>query len=239
MSKYAFLRSNASLVIICLLLGLIAGFKIANSQYRIQQSASLNRDIEKATRGMTGQQAEITAIIEKAKANPNDADAQIEAAIQFLRIERAQEALPFLEQARKTDPNDRRPIAFFGVAHFMLGQFDQAIDFLKRSREQGVNSPEFTTFLIGSYIETRKNLDEAARLLKELEAQGVEPDRLAQLRADLDAARSGGAATSDAAPGAQPKDGGEASKPKTVLSHGPEEPKPKSSQPRAKSGGAN
>ena len=34
MSKYAFLRSNAFLVIIGLMLGLIGGFKIANSQYR-------------------------------------------------------------------------------------------------------------------------------------------------------------------------------------------------------------
>jgi tetratricopeptide (TPR) repeat protein len=239
MSKYAFLRSNASLVIICLLLGLIGGFKIANSQYRVQQSAPLNRDIEKATSGMTGQQAEVAAIIEKAIANPNDVGAQIEAAIQFLQIERAQEALPFLEQARKTDPNDRRVIAVFGVAHFQLGQYDQAIDFLKRSREQGVNSPEFTSFLIGSYIQTRKNLDEAARLLKELETQGFDPDRLAQIRANLSAARSGGAATSDPTPSSQPKDGGEASKPRTVLSHGPEDPKPKSSRPRPQSGGVN
>src|SRR5215813_3809649 len=242
MSKYAFLRGNASLVIVCLLLGLIGGFKIANSQYRIQQSASLNRDIAQATKGMDGgggAQAQVTAIIDKARANPNDADAQLDAAAQFLQIQRPQEAMAFLEQARKADPNDRRASAGLGVAHFMLGQYNQAIESLKRSREQGANSAFVTTFLIDSYIQARNNLDEAARLLKEIEAQGADPAGLAQTRAELNAARSGGTVNSGAAPGAQPKDGAEAQKPKTVLSHGPEEPKPKSSQSGAQSGGKN
>jgi tetratricopeptide (TPR) repeat protein len=237
MSKYAFLRSNAALIIVCLLLGLIGGFKIANSQYRVQQSASLNRDIAQATSGLGGPQAQVSEIIEKAKANPNNADDQLEAAAQFLQIQRPQEALPFLEQARKADPSDRRSSAGLGVAYYMLGQFDRAIEFLKRSREQGANSAFVTKFLIDSYIQSRKNLDEAERLLKEIEAQGADPADLAQTRAELNAARAGGSVNSGAAPG--PKDGAEASKPRTVLSHGPEEPKPKSSQPRAQSGGNN
>src|SRR5262249_46127553 len=69
MSKYAFFRSNASLIIIGLLLGLVGGFKIANSQYRSQQGESLKRDIARATGGMSNPQAEVSAIIEKAKAN--------------------------------------------------------------------------------------------------------------------------------------------------------------------------
>src|SRR2546428_10720528 len=105
MSKYAFLRSNAALIIIGLLLGLAGEFKIATSQYRGERGEALKRDIARATSGMSGSQAEVAAIIEKAKANPNDADAQLEAAAQFLQINRAQEALPFLEQARKVDPN--------------------------------------------------------------------------------------------------------------------------------------
>lgn len=222
MSKYAFLRSNASLVIIGLVLGLIGGFKIANSQYRSEQSEALKRDIARATSGMAGSQAETSAIIEKAKANPNDAEAQVEAAFQFIQIERPQEAIPFLEQARKADPNDKRVSAGLGLAYFMLGQFDQAIDLLKRSREQGADNPSVTSLLIGAYIQTRKNLDEAERLLKELQTQGVDPAKLAQIRADLDAARTGGTVNQGAAPSEKTS---EAQKPKTVLSHGPEEPK--------------
>lgn len=222
MSKYAFLRSNASLVIICLLLGLIGGFKIANSQYRGEQSEALKRDIARVTGGMPGSQADINKIIEKAKANPNDAEAQVEAAFQFIQIERYREAMPFLEQARKVDPNDKRVSAGLGLAYFMLGQYDQAIDSLKRSREQGVDNASVTSLLIGAYIQTRKNLDEAERLLKELQTQGVDPAQLAQIRANLDAARTGGTVNQGAAP--SEKNSG-AQKPNTVLRHGPEEPK--------------
>jgi tetratricopeptide (TPR) repeat protein len=220
MSKYAFLRSNAALIIIGLLLGLVSGFKIANSQYRSQQGESLKRDIAQATNRVSNPQAEISAIIEKAKANPNDAEAQLEAASQFLQINRVQEALPFLEQARKVDPNDRRVIAFLGVTSYMMGQYDQAIESLKRSRDQGVNSPFVTRFLIDSYIQTRKNLDEARRLLQELETQGVDPAELAQIRADLEAARTGGT-VNQGAPSSEKN--GEAQKPRTMLSHGAEE----------------
>jgi Flp pilus assembly protein TadD len=222
MSKYAFLRSNAALIIIGLLLGLVGGFKIANTQYRSEQGAALKRDIQRATSETSGPQAEVSAIIDRAKANPNDVDAQIEAAAQFLQIERPQEAMPFLNQAKNTSPNDPRVNAGFGVAYFMMGQFDQAIDALKRSREQGADSPVVSTFLIGSYIQTRKNLDEAERLLKELETQKIDPARLAQIRADLNAARGGGAVNQGASPSEK---NAEAQKPKTTLSHGPEQPK--------------
>ncbi len=221
MSKYAFLRSNAALIIVGLLLGLVSGFKIANSQYRSEQGASLKRDIARATKGMSNPQAEVSAIIERAKASPNDIEAQLEAASQFLQINRVQEAMPFLEQARKVDPNDRRVIAFFGVSYYMMGQYDQAIESLKRSREQGVNSPFVIRFLIDSYIQTRRNLDEAQRLLKEFETQGADPAELAQMRADLDAARAGGP-VNQGAPSSEKN--GEAQKPRTTLSHGSEEP---------------
>ena len=222
MSKYAFLRSNASLVIIGLLLGLVGGFKIANTQYRTEQGAALKRDIQQATSGMSGPQSEVSAIIDKAKENPNDVEAQIEAAAQFIQIERPQDAVPFLEQARQVNPNDPRANAGLGVAYFMMEQFDKAIDALKRSREQGADSPVVSTFLIGSYIQTRKNLDEADRLLKELETQKFDPVRLAQMREDLNAARTGGMVNQGASPSEK---NAEAQKPKTTLSHGPEEPK--------------
>src|SRR5882672_10648241 len=203
MSKYAFLRSNASLIIVGSLLGLIGGFKIANLQYHSEQSGALNRDIAQATKGITPQ-AEVSAILEKAKANPNDADAQIEVAFQFIQIERFQDALPFLEQARKVDPNDRRASAGLGLAYFMLGQYDQAIDSLKRSREQGVDNPSVTSLLIGAYAKTGKNLEEAERLFKELEAQKIDPASLAQIRADLNAAKIGGTLNPTVNQGAAP-----------------------------------
>ncbi len=236
MSKYAFLRSNGALVIVGLVLGLFGGFKIANSQYRSKQSESLNREVAQATGGMSGPQGDVKAVIDKARANPNDADAQVEAAIQFIQIERPQEALPFLEQARKVKPNDSHVSAGFGFAYFMLGQYDQATEWLKRSREQGADDPSVTSLLIGSYIRTGNNLDEADRLLKELETNGVDPTRLAQIREELNNSRSGGNSSPGAA--SAPNTSGAAG-PKTVLSHGPEEPKATPAQPKGQSGGKN
>lgn len=214
MSKYAFLRSNASLIIVGLLLGLIGGFKIANSQYRSEQGKALKRDIAQATSRMPGSQAEVNAIIENARANPDDAEAQIKAASQFIQIERPQEAMQFLEQARRTRPNDQHVSAGFGLVYFMMGQYDKAMEWLKRSRDQGADDPTVTALLIGSYVRTGKNLDEADRLVKELEARGVEADSLAKMREELNAARSGKTGNTAATP-----------QPRTALSHGPDENK--------------
>jgi tetratricopeptide (TPR) repeat protein len=222
MSKYAFLRSNVSLIIIGLLLGLVGGFKIANSQYRSEQGKALKQDIARAARGVSNPQAEVSAIIEKAKANPNDADAQIQAAAQFIQIERPEAAMPFLEQAKKTKPNDPRISAGFGFAHFMMGQYDQAMEWLKRSHDQGADDPSVTALLIGAYVRTGKNLNEADRLVNELEAKGVDAEKLAQMREELKAARTGRTVNQGASPG---ETNGEAQKPKTTLSHGPEQPK--------------
>ena len=74
-------------------------------------------------------------------------------------------------------------------------------------------------------IETGKNLDEADKLLKELEAQGLDPSKLARIREDLNAARSGNSQGPEAKPQSR-----------SVLNHGPEEPKIKPAKP---SGGKN
>jgi tetratricopeptide (TPR) repeat protein len=219
MSKYAFLRSNASLVIVCSMLGLAGGFKVANLQYHREQSVAKNREIANATREMPGSQAEVSAILEKAKANPNDFDAQFDAADQFFTIGRPQEALNFLEQAKKVNPNDWRVNAGFGVAYLMMDDYDRAIEFLKRAREQKADNPGVTMALVDMYIKTRRNLDEAEELLKELEAQKVvDTVKLAQFRVELDAARK----NKGAAPTEKKS---ETMKPQTTLSHGPEQSK--------------
>ncbi|MGH9839231.1 MAG: tetratricopeptide repeat protein [Blastocatellia bacterium] len=212
-SKYAFLRTKASFIIVGLILGLFTGFKIANSQYRREQGRALSSAAARSASGLPragGEHAtaEIRAVIDKAKANPNDADAQMDAASQFIQIERPEEAMPFLEQAGKARPNDPRITAGLGVAQFMLGNLEQAATWLKKSRDLGATEPTVTSLLVGAYIQTGKNLDEADRLLKELESKGIDPVKLAQIRADLNAAR-----------------GGRLGDTKSVLSHGPDDSK--------------
>ncbi|MFN0085447.1 MAG: tetratricopeptide repeat protein [Blastocatellia bacterium] len=227
MSKYAFLRTRFAFTIIGLVLGLVGGFKLANSQYRSEQTRAQSADVSKTLSqlpapgqpGMSpdgeGATGEIQAIMERARANPEDADAQMEAASQFIQIERPQEAMPYLERAEKARPNDPRIMAGLGVVHFMLGDLETAAGWLKRSRDQGAKEPTVTSLLIGAYIQTGKNLDEADRLLRELEGRGIDPAKLARIREDLAAARKGNLAP---AAGAPPPPGGG----KTMLNHGPE-----------------
>src|SRR5262245_44364100 len=128
-NKYSFFRTKVSFIIIGLILGLFTGFKVANSQYRREKGRALNSAVAKSASSQSNKDAshateEIKAIIDKARANPNDADAQMDAASQFIQIDRPQEAMPFLEQANKSKPNNPRIHAGLGVAQFMLGNLD-------------------------------------------------------------------------------------------------------------------
>ena len=156
---------------------------------------------------------EIKAIIDKAKANPNDVEAQLEAADQFIQVSQPDEALEFLEQAQKANPNDARAFHGFGIVYTMKGQFAEAITAGKRSLELNPGNPRVQMLLAGAYIQSKTSLDEADRLLREIEASGAIPQQvIASAREDLNNARSG----------AKDNAGARA---KTMLNHGPEEPK--------------
>jgi predicted Zn-dependent protease len=227
--KYSFLRTNVSLAIIGVVLGLICGFKLANWQYRRVQGAALQASVAQAnsripqsrstnsesSQNLTPQEREqmvnqVKAIIEKAKKNPNDVEAQLEAADQFIQISQPDEALQFLEQAAKANPNDARTQHGYSIVYLMKGQFDESIKAAKRSLELNPASPRVEMLLAGAYIQSKTHLDEAEALLRELEAGGaISPDVIASAREDLSKARAGGGAPST----------------KTMLNHGPEEPK--------------
>lgn len=227
--KYAFLRANVSLSIIGIVLGLACGFKLANWQYRRQQGASLQTSVAQATgraaqaegaggQNLSPEQREqmvnaVKALIEKAKSNPNDVEAQLEAADQFIQIDRPDEAMDFLQQAQKANPNDARAFHGFGIVYTMKGQFAEAITAGKRSLELNPGNPRVQMLLAGAYIQSKTSLDEADRLLREIEASGAIPQQvIASAREDLNNVRSG----------AKDNVGARA---KTMLNHGPEEPK--------------
>ncbi len=224
--KYSFLRTNVSLAVIGIVLGLVCGFKLANWQYRRQQGLSLQRSVAQATsrtaqdggQSLSPEQREqmlnqAKAVIDRAKSNPNDVEAQLEAADQFIQIDRPDEAVQFLEQAQKANPNDARTQHGFGIVYSMKGQLPEAIKAAKRSLELNPNNPRVQMLLAVTYIQAKTNLDEADKLLGGLEASGgINPEILSNARRDLNAARGGSSAPGN----------------KTMLNHGPEEPKPQS-----------
>lgn len=214
--KYGFLGSKTVITVIGLILGLYCGFKIANSQYRLAIEKDLNRSIAGVTGGANagggadsnGAIEQTRRIIDKARTSPQDIEAQLDAADQFMQISRPDQALPFLEQAHKVDQKDARVLAGLGMASFMTGKYREAIDWASQSIAINSKNPGASFLLIASYIRTNQKLDEAERMIRQLEADGVDPAMTGKVREELDAAR-----------GTKPGN-------KTMLEHGPDERTP-------------
>jgi tetratricopeptide (TPR) repeat protein len=208
--KLSFLNKRFTVVLVSVIIGLFIGFKIANSQYRTEKGHSLRSAIAQASGQMAGSQSvnssstqnltpeqraqlnnQTRTLIDRAKKNPEDVEAQLEAADQLLGIGRAQESLQFLEQAYKVRSDDPRTSAGMGMAYFMMGKYEETIDWSKRSIALQENNPAANFFLIASYIQTNKNLDEAERLINKLESEGLmKPELITRAREELKAVRS-------------------------------------------------
>lgn len=220
--KYAFLRTNLSLAVIGLVLGLAGGFKIANWQYRRLAGESLQQSVAQAASQLPSQGGganlnpeqrnqmlnEVKAMIDKAKANPNDVEAQLDVADQFIQISRPDEAIEFLIQAQKTNPNDSRVLHGLALVYSMKSQFPEAIKAAKRSLELKPDNTRLEMLLFTIYLESKSNLAEAEKLLNRVEASGnLSPQIISRAREDLKTAQSGvGGGT------------------KTTLDHGPKDP---------------
>lgn len=216
--KYAFLTSRTALVMTGMIIGLYGGFKVANSQYRLGLEKDLNRSIAGATSGLASGAGgagidQTRQLIDKARNNPQDIEAQLDAADQFMQVSRPDQALPFLQQAHQIDQQDPRALAGLGMASFMSGNYEQAIDWASRSLSIRPENPGASFLLIASYIRTNQKLDEAERLIGQLEAGGVDPAMIKSVRDELATAR-----------------GGSKSKSATMLDHGPAEARPGSAR---------
>ena len=132
-------KENFLFGIIGLLLGCIIGFIFANS---VNQSAmrpvaptstSINSNSAQMPPGHpeigenTGaMQPQVQAAIEKAKAEPNNYEAQIKAAEMYYQIGRYDGAIEFLKQANKLKPDDYETIVNLGNSYFDASQYEEA-----------------------------------------------------------------------------------------------------------------
>jgi tetratricopeptide (TPR) repeat protein len=205
-------KRNLTFAIVGLAVGLFSGFKFANANYRGEIKATRDRTAAQVVRegGQSGPgMSQVQAAIEKARANPQDHDAQIQAAELFIDIRRPDGALEFLNRALTIKPNDATTLAALGEVYYLQRKFDESIKYTRQALKAQPGLPIATFYLMASLVETRQNLDEAGRLLSELERLRPGDRALAQVRQALE---SEGLSTS--------RDKG-----KTVLEHGPEEPK--------------
>lgn len=209
-SGFGAMKNRIGFSIIGLLIGLVGGFKWANYNHRETASAASKAEIAKtaakvASQPNAAQQA--MESIQKARENPNDFEMQRVAAEQFMRIQRPEGALPFLQQANKLKPEDADVMADLAAVYFDQRQLAEAVSWARKAVAKDANHPLGKFYLMSALIESKQNLSEADKLLTELEAatkaKAAPPEAqkaLTDMRVRLQEARSG----------------------KTTLQHGPE-----------------
>lgn len=128
-------KENVLFCIVGLLAGLIIGFMFANSVNQgspaammpAAQSGSLpagHPDIPGGAQG--GMQAEVQAGIDKAKAEPQNFEAQMKAAELYYQIQRYDNALEYLKNANKLQPDKYEVIVQLGNTNFDAEHYEEA-----------------------------------------------------------------------------------------------------------------
>ncbi len=94
---------------------------------------------------------------------------QMRAAEHFIEIRRSDGALEYLNRALTIKPNDATTLAALGEVYYLQRNFDESIKYTRQALKAQPGLPIATFYLMASLVETRQNLDEAGRLLNELE----------------------------------------------------------------------
>lgn len=129
-------KENTLFVIIGLLAGCIVGFMFANSvnqnTFKPVSAATTQSnpnmpaghpDINSTNAAM---QPQVQAAINKAKAEPNNFDAQINAADLNYQVQKFEAATEFLKQANKLKPDDYETLVNLGNAYFDSSKYEDA-----------------------------------------------------------------------------------------------------------------
>lgn len=130
-------RENLLFAIIGLLLGFIVGFIFASSmsQKTAQtQTASASQGMPADHPPIGAQNApdpsaireQVTASIEKARKEPKNFEAQVEAAQLYFQIQRFDQAIEYLLKANQLKPTDYETVANLGLVNLDATHYDQA-----------------------------------------------------------------------------------------------------------------
>ena len=109
----------------------------------------------------------VAAVMEKAKNNPKDAEAQFEAARMFYEIGRVKEAIEYLEKAGEIDPNNLNIAVNLGVLNSKEKNYAQAEKWLVRAIELKPDEAEFHVVLAETY--TKRQPPQPDRAIQELQ----------------------------------------------------------------------
>ena len=130
-------RENILFAIIGLLLGFIVGFMFASSMSQkaaMQPAAAgttLPSDHPPVGGGQNAQNpqamfAQVQAALEKARNEPTNFEAQVQAADLYYQIQRFDQAIEYLLKANQLKPTDYRTVVLLGMVNLDAAHYDQA-----------------------------------------------------------------------------------------------------------------
>ncbi len=172
------MQKNILYAIIGLLAGLLIGFFVANSINRNAQIAvtpnnqtnapfqnqQIQTTVVKDQPAQGGMIPAVQETLDKAKAAPNDFDAQIKAGDLYARIKSLDKAAEFFERAHQIKPEDYQTTVKTGNAYFDAGQFEQAQKFYEEALAKKPDDVNVRTDLGITFVERAKpDLDRAIR----------------------------------------------------------------------------
>ena len=178
---------NILFAIIGLLIGLIVGFMGANSINRaaLSQSSpsvapsadtSSNQELPPGhppigTSGegqqTSGAMPEVSAAIEKAKASPQDYEAQMSAADLYYQIQRFEDAAKFYEAAAKLKPGETEPMIKAGNSYFDGEKYEDAERWYTQALAKDPKNIDVRTDLgLSFFLRTPRDIDRAIKEYK-------------------------------------------------------------------------
>jgi len=109
-----------------------------------------------------GPQAEVTAVIERARKEPANFESQIQAAELFRQINRFEGAIEFYERAFKTRPKDFKLLVALGDTNFELKRYEEAERWYQSALKQNPNDATVRNDLgLSFYLRSPRDLDKA------------------------------------------------------------------------------
>ena len=109
-----------------------------------------------------GPQAEVNDVIQKARSEPSNFEAQMQAADLYKQINRFEGAIEFYERAAKTRPKDIKLLVALGDANFELKRYEEAERWYQSVLKQNPNDATVRNDLgLSFYLRSPRDLDKA------------------------------------------------------------------------------
>ncbi len=170
-------KDNILYGIIGLLVGVMLGYIITNSINRNTPTVAPTATPLGAAAGGSGAlpadhppldgtggegQADVMAVIEKARREVTNFEAQMEAASLYYQIKRYDQVLEFLKRAYQIRPDDFAVLANLGNVTFDLQRYEEAEQWYQRALKVRPDSPNVHADLgLTYYLRTPRDLDKA------------------------------------------------------------------------------